>query len=137
MTEERYIELKFERGGVIKAKLLEEKAPKTIEAIWNALPFETTAKQARTVQFETYFETSHIISGLSPENLTPGEFGAVQFGVDPYNNICIYCGDTSLKGIAAPYNEFAQVPKEYLDRLAEIGTRIWEKGFEKVTISRG
>lgn len=133
MAKERYIEMVFERGGSIKARILEDKAPKTVEAIWNALPFETTAKQARTAGEETYIETSHLIKGLEPENLTDARFGSVQFATDPWNNITVYYGNM-LK--VSPFNEFAVVVEEDLEKLAEIGNRIWSQGFEKVTVRK-
>lgn len=134
MAKERYIEMVFEHGGSIKAKLVSpDKAPKTVETIWNALPLESTAKQARTAGEETYIETSHLIKGLEPENLTEAKIGSVQFATSPWNNITFYYGGM-LK--VSPFNEFAQVVEADIEELKKIGNRIWEKGFEKVTIRK-
>lgn len=132
MSKERYVEMVFERGGVIKAKL-SDKATKTVEKIWSLLPFEAAVKQARTAGAEIYIETSHLIKGLEPENLTPARFGSVQFATKPYDNITVYYGNM-LK--VDPFNEWAEVVEADLPELAKIGERIWAQGFEKVTIRK-
>lgn len=131
MKNDQYILFQFEKGGVLRAKLDPEKAPKTVDAILAALPIKTVAKQARTGGAEVYCETSHLIKGLGPENLTEANFGAVQFASEPYNNIVIYY-DTM--PASPPFNEFAAIVEEDIDELKKIGYRIWEFGFEKITI---
>jgi hypothetical protein len=133
MSKERYIVIEFERGGKIEAKLLCDKAPKTTEAIWNALPFESVAKQARAAGEETYIETSHIIKGVEPENLTKAALGSIQFATDPFNNITIYYGNNVT---VQPFNGTAEVLEGSIEDLKEIGNRIWEKGFEKVKVKK-
>ncbi len=134
MTNDPYIILQFEKGGALRAKLELEKAPETTAAILAALPLETIAKQARTGGAEIYCETAHLIKGLGPENLTPAAFGSVQFACEPYNNIVFYY-DTMLA--SPPFNAFATVAEDDIAELKKIGYRLWEQGFEKVTVIKG
>ncbi|WP_286180219.1 DUF3830 family protein [Neobacillus cucumis] len=43
----RKLKIKFERGGEIAATLLEKKAPKTSEMLWNQLPLESLVTHSR------------------------------------------------------------------------------------------
>lgn len=61
----RMLAIEFERGGYLKAELLDEDAPRTCEAVWKALPLQAKIMQARFAGEEMYFKTD--IMGV-PEN---------------------------------------------------------------------
>lgn len=132
MAEERWIEFLFGRGGVVRAKLLCDEAPQTCEAVWNALPLEVVAKQARTAGEEIYAETP--IRGLKEENVTQAKAGDVHFCThDPYYSITMYYGNMVK---VAPFNWFARIKDEDMTRFQEIAHRIWMLGFERMIVSK-
>ena len=102
------IKIIIERIGEVEAELLEEKNPKTVEAIWNALPFET---RANTWGDEIYFS---IPVSLPEENAQPTvELGDLGYW-PPGQGFCIFFGPTPISHggeirPANPVNVFGKV----------------------------
>jgi hypothetical protein len=102
------IQIIIEKIGSIIAILLEDKNPKTVEAIWNALPFEAKAKIWGE---EIYFIIPVKIGEENPqESVEIGDIGYWPHG----NGFCIFFGPTPIscgKEIipADPVNIFGKI----------------------------
>lgn len=125
----RMLAIEFERGGCLKAELLDEEASRTCEAVWRALPLEAKVMQARFAGEEMYFKTE--IEGV-PENKINPKVGDIAFNPNPqWRAICIYYGDNlRLKN---PFNLFARILDDK-EKLKEIGERVWLMGTETVRV---
>jgi len=103
------IKIITEATGPVEVELLEEKNPRTVEAIWNALPIESTAERWGE---EVYFSTPVNI-GLENAQETVEE-GDVAFW-PPGSSICIFFGPTPASRTpeeirpASPVNVFGKV----------------------------
>ena len=64
------IKIEFEKGGVLTATLLEEKAPKSCKLIWDNLPVERNVIHAMLGGHEIFIETFPMPYELDPENET-------------------------------------------------------------------
>lgn len=125
----RQVEISFGRGGRFAARLLEDQAPSTCEAVWAALPVEGTVLQAR-FSGEEMFVTTAI--DAAAENQVPPSAGDIAFNPDPaWRAICIYYGPKIKAG--HPFNLFARIDGD-LEQLRRVGERIWREGGELVTI---
>ncbi len=108
MKSERKIKLITESAGILLIKILEDRNPKTANAIWNALPFES---EAELWGDEVYFE---IPVTLELENSQVDvEVGDVAYW-PPEHCMCIFFGrtpaSTSDKPRAySPVNVFGKV----------------------------
>ena len=102
------IKIISERIGEVEAILLEDKAPKTVEAIWNILPIET---RANTWGDEIYFSIPVRLEGENVhETVEEGDIGYWP----PGQGFCIFFGPTpiSRRGEirpADPVNVFGKV----------------------------
>ena len=125
----RMLAIEFERGGYLKAELLDEDAPRTCEAVWKALPLQAKIMQARFAGEEMYFKTD--IMGV-PENEIEPKGGDIAFNTNPqWRAICIYYGDNlRLKN---PFNLFARIINDK-EELKQIGERVWLVGTETVRV---
>ena len=86
----RKIKIISEKVGAIEAELLEDKSPKTVEAIWKALPFET---RANTWGDEIYFS---IPVSLDEENAQETvKLGDIGYW-PPGQGFCIFFGPTPI-----------------------------------------
>jgi len=102
------VKIVSERIGVVEADLLETRSPKTIEAIWKALPFEA---RANTWGDEIYFSIPVTVGEENAQETV--ELGDVGYW-PPGHGFCIFFGPTpiSRKGEirpADPVNVFAKV----------------------------
>lgn len=140
----RKIELRFDKGGVFSATLLEKEAPTTCKVIWDHLPME----------FEFYHS---IVSGRAiltlPKDLTVVPENQMVMGIPPGSiaflvrdpprlvpdEIYIVYGIFVSRGLTLnnyqPVNVFAQITNA-LEKLEQIGNRILKHGAEHVTIRR-
>ncbi len=126
---ERMLAIEFERGGDLKAKLLDEEAPRTCEAVWRALPLKAKVMQARFAGEEMYFNTE---IGAVPENEISPQAGDIAFNPDPqWRAICLYYGDNIES--ENPFNVFARILDDK-EKLKEIGERVWLMGAETVRV---
>ena len=139
----RKIEIKFEKGGIFTANLLEKEAPNTCETIWNRLPL--------TLEFYNSIVSGQAIVTL-PKDLTVEPENQMTLGLPPGtlaylvrdvpklvpDEIYIVYGLFVSRGLTVnnyqPVNIFAQIT-ENIEELKLIGKRILMKGAEKVTIS--
>jgi len=97
-----------EKIGVVEAELLEDRNPKTVEAIWKGLPFEA---RANTWGDEIYFSIPVIVGEENAQETV--ELGDIGYW-PPGHGFCIFFGQTpiSQKGEirpADPVNVFAKV----------------------------
>ena len=140
----RKIEIKFEKGGIFTANLLENEAPKTCHTIWSRLPL--------TLEFYNSIVSGQAIVTLpkdltvEPENqMTLGvPLGTLAFLVRDVpklvpDEIYIVYGLFVSRGLTVnnyqPVNIFAQIT-ENIEELKIVGKRILMKGAEKVTLSK-
>lgn len=147
-----------ERDVMIHFQLLEEKAPQTCAAFWDALSerVETMGKHAMytgreiSVQLDPKIHSDGTLANLPQENLTcfplPGDilftympkhaFGGLPFEIF---DIGIFYGRDARTFFPmgwVPGNLFAQVLPEDAQKLAEIGQYISLHGQQKVAFSR-
>ncbi|HET8893238.1 MAG TPA: DUF3830 family protein [Gaiellaceae bacterium] len=84
----RYIEIAYEQRGVsCVARLLDEDAPLTCEAVWNALPLTGEVFHAKYARNEVYILVpSFATAEVPPENttITPIPGDVVYFGFEPW-----------------------------------------------------
>jgi len=143
------IDIEFERGGRFSAELQEEEAPKTADAIWNALPIILQVKHAMwsgTVIYG-FADIKFRIIENAKRILRPGEIALqthfiplgpankpipreILIAYDYRNLIEATCG------FPAMVNHFATITEGDLRLLVDIGTRIREKGMERATLVR-
>lgn len=128
----REIEIIFERGGILKAELLDKEAPDTCNAFWNALPVAGEGRHARVSGQEFYFRCD---ISCNKENNEQAKVGDISFNVNPdWQAVCIYYGEGITKK-ENPFNKFARITSN-MELLAEIGERIWLQGTEEITVRR-
>ena len=158
---ERYIEVTLRKRGVsCIARMLDDLAPKTCEAVWNALPQENDAFHAKYASNEVYclvppFAPSEI--GLENPAIMPIPGDLLYFFFPPGTitlpsvrevayetgmvDLAIFYGRDNLIFSPTmgpvPGNRFAEVT-ENLDEMAEACTSIWREGFvgERLAFSR-
>ena len=145
----RQIKIVFEKGGEFTATLMEDKARRACDQLWDALPIETRAGQAArsgevlncAVPFEhRLVENSKLVipqGGLAldghnyriREEDQPLVKAAIviAYGVDNMS--------FGYSGLINPISYFAQI-KDGMDELYQIGRRNREYGRENVTFSR-
>ena len=126
----KYI-LEFEKGGSFPVEFLEEAAPETAEAFKKLLPLQGECLQARFSGEEFFFNAP---VEVKEENRVRPYHGAIAFNCDPeWKAVCVYYGSTIEMGEDEYFNLFAEV-RENLDKLNEVGMRIWTQGKEKVVL---
>jgi hypothetical protein len=107
----RKIKIVSEKVGIVEAELVEEKNPKTVKAVWDALPIEA---RANTWGDEIYFS---IPVRLKAENAQPTvEIGDIGYW-PPGQGFCIFFGPTPMSHgneirPANPVNVFGKVKGE-------------------------
>ena len=153
----RQIEIFFTKRNVRGVvTLLDEEAPLTCDAVWNALPLEGDAYHARWAGREVYTLVPPLGADPGKENATIMPIGGdlLYFEVDaasidipperrtgqPFIDIALFYGRSNfLLGPAGymPGNLFGKVT-ENLEGLAEACESIWREGFvgERMVISR-
>ena len=158
---DRFIEVTLRKRGVsCIARMLDDLAPKTCEAMWNALPQENDAFHAKYASNEVYtlvppFAPSEI--GMENPTVTPitGDLLYFYFPPGAVNvpslrevafsrglvDLAIFYGRDNLilspnMGLV-PGNRFAEVT-ENLDEMVEACNSVWREGFagERLAFSR-
>ncbi len=149
---ERYMEVAFRKRGVrCIARMLDDLAPKTCEAVWNALPQENDAFHAKYANNEVYTLVppfAPIEIGLENPTITPIPGDLLYFFFPPgavnvpslreaaYStglvDLAIFYGRDNLIYSPTtgplPGNRFAEVT-ENLDEMAEACNSVWREGF--------
>lgn len=144
MTRPPEIELRFERGGSVRASLLWDSAPGTCAAVVAALPLSATVSHSRWSGREVNFPIALGAAGPDRENdtTTVGTGDVIYWrewekGAKAAEALAVYYGAEVTRDHRGylPVNVFARVAPEDWDRVSEIGLRIWREGFEKVHVS--
>ncbi len=146
----RQIEIEFEKGGKFVATLLEDKAPKTCEAVWDALPLENKIQHAMysgegiffftpTIKFEEL--ENPMVMGLLPGDIAFNTHWNHKLHLPPTSIpqeiVIIYGGCLPQDHCGwIPCNYFAKIVEGNLSELKNIGKRIREQGMEKVTVRK-
>jgi hypothetical protein len=136
------IKLTFERGGELIADLLSKSAPRTIEKVLLALPYETTAYHTRWCGREVNFPI-HSLEPIVRENQTAtSNTGDVVYWKEwetedsPPEALAVYYGAEVIRDHRGflPVNVFARISQDQWPLIEEIGLRIWQKGIERIRI---
>lgn len=129
--------LEVEKGGVFEIEF-DPAAPQTAAAFKKFVdercePHKALCLQGRFSGEEMYFQVP--LEGVDKENNVRPVQGSVAFNPNPeWSAVCVYWGgDIADKG--RYHNLFARL-KGDMDELYEVGTRIWQKGGEMVTIRK-
>ena len=140
-----YLRIEFEKGGVFRARLLDDEAPRTCRTIRERLPFSYRFHQS-------------IVSGQAmvtlPPDLTVDRENQRVAGIPPGalsflvrddvvlvpDEIYIAYGIFISRGLTLdmkqPVNVFAQIEQD-LDQLQQVGRRVLMEGAEMVHFSLG
>jgi hypothetical protein len=148
------LRISFERERVsILANLLEEDAPNTSNAIWNALPIRTKVIHDIWSGHLVFLHLNPMIK-LPPENLltylpTVGDVFYYYrpphyFRGSPYGRIedaeigIVYDRDSRPQGPRGPkaVNLFANIPKSELDKFQKVCERILYEGSKDIEIAK-
>jgi hypothetical protein len=131
----REIEIKI--GDTVSiATLLDEKAPKTCEAIWDILPIENEAHSAKIAGLEIYFMAvpriiiEEMENPIKVHDVPPGIIS--YYPTRPY--IQIFLGHL-LPAWNLDVNAFASIT-ENLEGVKEAADRAWRESGEKIVVSR-
>lgn len=132
----RYL-IEFEKGGTFELEF-DPAAAKTVSAFKDFMskrtePYQALCLQGRFSGEEMYFPAP--LEGVEEENPIAPFQGCVAFNPNPqWSAICVYWG-SELAEKDHYHNLFAHV-KGNEDQLKEVGTRIWQKGGETITLKR-
>lgn len=144
MTE---IVIKFEKGGSITSRLLEEKAPETCKAILEALPVKAEVLHAQYAGSEVYFEDFPAKDDVPFENTTNRLDDNLFLTNKHPGGVLAYYPNPKVKSFCIVYDEI--VPRRFVDveialsvfadivnkeKARELGNRVRRRGVEKVTI---
>jgi hypothetical protein len=141
------LEILFEKGGKITARLLEDKAPETCRAVKEALPVSAKVLHAQYAGSEVYFEdfparddvpfentTSRMDENLFLTNKHPG--GILAYYPNPkVKSFCIVYGEIVPRrtvDVEIALNIFAEINEKEL--AVELGNRVRNNGTEEVNI---
>ena len=141
------LEISFERGGILTATLLEEKAPETCKAILEVLPVTSEVLHAQYAGSEVYFEdfparddvpfentTSRLDDDMYLTNKHPG--GILAYYPNPkVKSFCVVYGEIVPRrtvDVEIPLNIFAEI--ENKEKAVELGNRVRREGVESITI---
>lgn len=136
------IKLTFERGGELYADLLLKTAPRTIQRVLMALPYETNAYHTRWCGREVNFPIkSPEPVGRENQTATANTGDVVYWKEweteeDPPEALAVYYGAEMIRDHRGflPVNVFARISQDQWPLIEQIGVRIWQKGIEKIRI---
>ena len=161
----RYLTITLESRGVsCRARLLDDEAPATCQAVWEALPLGGDAFHAKYARNEVYTLLPRITAAPHRENPTvtpipgdvclfdfePWEIGNPAYGYEPGSaaheeqgatDLAIFYGRNNLllNGDVGwvPGNVFATIDQG-LEAMAEACNHLWRHGFdgERLTVAR-
>ncbi|MBB5326202.1 hypothetical protein HNQ34_003321 [Anoxybacillus tepidamans] len=142
----RRILITFENGGSFPATLLEDKAPKTCEKIWEALPFSSIVRHSRWSGRELNFPFTSNGHPKRENQTISTSIGEVVYWRDWLMDeepdvseiIAIYYGAERTRSHRGdePVNVFAKIDYTHFDRLKAVGERIWLNGAERIQIEK-
>lgn len=145
----KQIEIEFEKGGKFIATLMEDKAPKTCKAVWDALPIESRIQHAKysgeiiflmtPPKLSTFDELENpLVMGLLPGDIAFNTLAKHHLPPPSSQEILIIYGGALPRDMCGwlPSNHFAKIVDGSLEELANVGKRVYEKGMEKVVIRK-
>jgi hypothetical protein len=148
---EKYFKIEFSKGGIFKAKLLEDSAPKTCKNILDSLPFSCSVLTALNGSFSgqilyptkifTYNEVENpVVFGVQSGDIflnTNANKSTFDNEFIPPRVMIAYSSSVILWNWAGwqPSNHFARIMEGDLRELFQIGRRIKWDGKEDVTCS--
>lgn len=142
----KQIRLIFEKGGALLAVLDEERAPKTSEMVWEAIPFQATVTHSRWSGREVNFETE--LNQIPPrENQSIyTSLGDLCYWRDwrkseskPFKHVlAVYYGPEMARSHMGeePVNIIGSIIPSSIKKLNHVGERIWKEGFERVRVEK-
>ena len=136
------LEFRFERGGVFRARLRPDLAPRTVEAIRRMLPLEVTVYHSRWSGREVNFPVHSLVPVPRERQTCTVNTGDVvywkewELGEEAQEALAVYYGAEVTRDHRGylPVNVFAKVPEEAWPRIEEVGVRIWQHGVETLTV---
>jgi hypothetical protein len=132
----------FERGGELHADFLSDAAPKTIERVLGFLPCESTAYHTRWCGREVYFPVKSLALIPKENQTSTASLGDVVYWKEWENQdnspetLSLYYGAEVIRDHRGflQVNVFARISQDQWPLIVTIGTRIWQKGIEKILI---
>jgi hypothetical protein len=134
--------IEMELGGtVFHARLLEERAPKTTQAIWDALPFGGRAVQAQLSgeMFRMFEHTPVDLDQTEPGTGTGFQYPGELVYYAPIKEIAICYGQARFRGAAAavPVTPLAEIVQAELASLAEVAPKLQFEGATPIAFRQG
>ena len=137
------IRFQFERGGEFTATLRRDIAPETVRAVVSMLPITATVYHSRWSGREINFRVESRTAVPRERQTCTVNTGDViywkewEMGDAAQEAVAIYYGAEVTRDHRGhlPVNVFAQVPQREWPVIESIGTGIWQKGVEEVTVS--
>lgn len=138
-------QFKIEVGGhIFIADLLEDKAPKTCEFFWNALPFEREMLQVKWSGHASYVLTDIELEEAECSRcygVCPGDIlynPHVHDAAEHPHEVSVVYGPAAMASVAgfAIMNLFARIRPEYVNELYDLGIEISRKGLKMARFSR-
>jgi hypothetical protein len=138
------IRFEFERGGVLNARMLQDKAPETVRAVTAAAPISATVYQARWSGKEIFVpidipmkpprENQTIRAGIGDVIYFREWEGAYQ--CTGFEAIGLFYGNEIVREWRgdAPVNVIAHIDSSEFELLEAIGDRVWREGGEAIAI---
>ena len=137
------IEIEFERGGKFVATLLEDRAPKTSNFVWEHLPFKGRvghSSYSGKLMYLLVDAKLEEMENAKAMGLFPGDLAFITtfFGKDNPGEVIMVYGDAIVRDVMGwvPANHFARITEGNLEDLRGVATRIRENGRENMTIRR-
>jgi hypothetical protein len=138
------LRFEFERGGVLNARMLQDKAPETARAVSAAGPISATVYQAR-------WSGKEIFVPIEMPTKPPRENQTIRAGIGDviyfrewegtyqrtgFEAIGLFYGNEIVREWRgdAPVNVIARIDSSEFELLEAIGDRVWRKGGEAITI---
>lgn len=129
---------------VFIADLLEEQAPKTCAAFWDALPFEQEMLQVKWSGHASYVLTNINLKEAECSRcygVCPGDIlynPHVHDAAEHPHEVSVVYGPAAMASVAgfAIMNFFARIPPEYIKELYDVGIEISQKGLKWAKFSR-
>ena len=136
----KWLEMELD-GTVFHARLLEERAPKTTQTIWDALPFGGRAVHAQLSgeMFRMFEHTPVDLDVTEPGTGTGFQWPGELVYYAPIKEIAICYGEARFRGAAAavPVTPLAEIVQAEVARLAEVAPKLQWEGAKSIQFRQG
>ncbi len=136
----KWIEMEL-AGTVFHARLLEERAPKTTQAVWDALPFGGRAVHAQlSGEMFRMFEHTPVDLDVAEAGTGTGfQYPGELVYYAPIKEIAICYGEARFRGAAAgvPVTPLAEIVPAEIAKLAEVAPRLQWEGAKPINFRQG